>query len=62
MVIINIPPNYPFAARAVPQFGQVLPRTFPGIGLHIVVLQKYPEIWVALLRVDLIGIIVTEGN
>jgi len=57
MVKVGISPNYPFTAWAVPLLGQVLPRAVPGIRRHIRVLQEYPEIGMALLRVNLVGML-----
>ena len=62
MVKVGIPPNYPFTAWAVPLLGQVLPRAVPGIRRHIRVLQEYPEIGMALLRVNLVGMLPAEGD
>ena len=62
VVKVGISPNYPFTARAVPLLGQVLPHAMPGIRLHILVFQKYPEIRMALLRIDLVGMLLAEGN
>ena len=62
MVKVGISPNYPFTAWAAPLLGQVLPQAMPGIRLHILVLQEYPEIGMALLPVDLVGMLPAEGD
>ena len=62
MVKVGISPNHPFTAWAAPLLGQVLPQAMPGIRLHILVLQQYPEIGMALLPVDLVGMLPAEGD
>ena len=62
MLKVGISPNYPFTLRAVPLLGQVLPQAIPGVRLYILVLQEDPEIGMALLRIDLVGMLQAEGN